>query len=156
MTDTLKEMFWDRLEDTRTGMLSANTAPAVPMSHYSDDDGGPIWFITAKGTELAETAAAATPSQYIVCCPHENLYARIDGTLTAVTDRKTLDEIWNGIAATWFEDGKQDEDVQLLRFDPREAEVWAAGGSLNFMYETAKAKLTGDKPELGEHGTLQF
>jgi general stress protein 26 len=119
MADTLKKEFWDRLEDIRAGMLSADGAPAVPMSHYSDDDGGPIWFITAKGTDLAKTATLPTPSQYIVCCPHESLYARIDGTLTAVTDAETLDEIWNGIASTWFEDGKQDEDVQLLRFDPR-------------------------------------
>ncbi|KIN73015.1 pyridoxamine 5'-phosphate oxidase family protein [Sulfitobacter guttiformis] len=156
MSTDLKEEFWDRLEDTRAGMLSADGAPSVPMSHYSDDDGGMIWFITAKGTELAKSAATPVKSQYIVCSKDESLYARIDGTLEAVTDPATLDEIWNGIASSWFEGGKDDPDVQLLRFAPSEAEVWATGGGLNFMYEIAKSKVTGEKPDLGMHGTLKL
>lgn len=156
MSDDLREEFWDRLEDTRAGMLATRGAPAVPMSHYSDDDGGMIWFITAKGTDLAQTSATPAEAQYIVCSTDESLYARIDGTLEAVTDRETLDDIWNGVAATWFEGGKEDPDVQLLRFTPHEAEVWATGGGLNFMYEIAKSKVTGEKPDLGMHGTLTF
>ena len=80
MANDLKNEFWDRLEDTRTGMLAANGAPAVPMSHYSDDDKNIIWFITAKGTDLAQSAARSVESQYIVCSNDESLYARVDGT----------------------------------------------------------------------------
>ncbi|MCX7566271.1 pyridoxamine 5'-phosphate oxidase family protein [Sulfitobacter sp. F26169L] len=156
MSDDLKEMFWDRLEDTRAGMLSADGAPAVPMSHHADDDSGTIWFITAKTTDLAKAAARPVPAQFLVSSSDESLYARIDGTLDAVTDRMMLDEIWSVFAGAWFEDGKDDPDIQLLRFAPREAEVWATGGSVKFLYEIAKANMTDEKPDAGEHGTIRF
>lgn len=158
MTDTLKEEFWDRLEDTRTGMLASDGARAVPMSHYVDDDdkASAIWFITAKGTDLANSAASGTAAEYIVSSNDEALYARIDGRITLSNDAAKLDKLWNGVAAAWFEDGKQDSDVQLVRFDLTEAEVWATGGSLKFLYEVAKAHLTDSKPDMGRHGTIQF
>lgn len=158
MSDTLKETFWDRLEDTRTGMLAATGARAVPMSHYfDDDDAAPVvWFITAKGTDIAKSAASGAKAEYIVSSNDEHLYARIDGTVQAVENPAKLDEIWNSIAAAWFEGGKDDPDVQLVRMDMSEAEVWATGGSAKFFYEIAKSHLTDSKPDMGEHGTLHF
>ncbi|MBD3663588.1 pyridoxamine 5'-phosphate oxidase family protein [Sulfitobacter aestuariivivens] len=158
MTDTLKKEFWDRLEDTRTGMLSAEGARAVPMSHYVDDDDSPqaIWFITAKGTDLSNAAATGETAQYIVSSNDEQLYARIDGRISVSNDPQKLDEMWNAIASAWFDGGQQDPDVQLIRFDLTEAEVWATGGSLKFLFEVAKAHMTDSKPDMGEHGTLHF
>lgn len=156
MTDNLKEKFWDRLQDTRAGMLSTDSAPAVPMSHHADKNSGTIWFITAKDTDLAKSAAASTRSQFLLSSADESLYARVDGALEAVTDRNMLDEIWSVFAGAWFEDGKDDPDIQLLRFTPREAEVWATDGSVSFLYEVAKANLTDSKPDAGDHGKLLF
>ncbi|MEQ6248366.1 pyridoxamine 5'-phosphate oxidase family protein [Sulfitobacter sp. HNIBRBA3233] len=156
MSTDIKKEFWDRLEDTRAGMLSTGSAPAVPMSHYADDDGGPIWFISAKGTDLVQSAVQATPAQYIISSANEGLYARIDGTLTCVTDPAQLDKLWGAIAAAWFEDGKQDDDVQLMRFDPKEAEVWTTGGTLQFLYEITKANVQDEMPDIGKHGKITF
>ena len=158
MTDSLKEEFWDRLEDIRTGMMAAAGARAVPMSHYvDDDDPAPvIWFITAKDTDLAKSATKGATAEYIVSSNDEALYARIDGRISLSNDAAKLDELWNGVAAAWFEDGQQDKDVQLIRFDLTEAEVWVTGGSLKFLYEVAKAHLTDSKPDMGDHGTIKF
>ncbi|MBQ0803516.1 pyridoxamine 5'-phosphate oxidase family protein [uncultured Sulfitobacter sp.] len=156
MSTSLKEEFWDRIEDIRTGMLGTNTARSVPMSHYVDEDANALWFITAKGTDLAKTAQSGVAAEYVVISKDEHLYARIDGKVQAVTDPAKLDELWSAIAGAWFEDGRQDEDVQLLRMDLTEAEVWATGGSLSFLYEIAKAHITDEKPDMGQHGTLGF
>lgn len=158
MTDTLKEKFWDRLKETRTGMMAADGARAVPMSHYvDDDDRAPvIWFITAKGTDLAKAASGSAKGEYIVSSNDEALYARIDGKVSVSDDAAKLDEIWNAVAAAWFEDGRRDDDLELVRFDLAEAEVWATGGSTKFLYEVAKAHLTDSKPDMGEHGTVRF
>ncbi len=158
MTDSLKEKFWDRLEDTRAGMLATGESRSVPMSHYVDDDekDNALWFITAKGTSVAKAAADGASAEYIISSSDEALYARIDGRVSAVNDPAKLEKLWNGVAAAWFEDGKQDSDVQLVRMDLTEAEVWATGGSLKFLYEIAKAHLTDEKPDMGEHGTLRF
>jgi general stress protein 26 len=156
MNTSLKEEFWDRLEDIRTGMLGTDKARAVPMTHYVDKDAKALWFITANGTDLAKTAQTGASAEYIVISNDEHLYARIDGKVKAVTDPAKLDELWNAIAGAWFEDGRQDDDIQLLRMDLSEAEVWATGGSLSFLYQVAKAHITDEKPDMGQHGTIRF
>ncbi|WP_372993712.1 pyridoxamine 5'-phosphate oxidase family protein [Sulfitobacter sp.] len=156
MTDSLKEEFWDRIEDVRTGMLGTDDARSVPMSHYVDKDANVLWFITAKGTDLAKTAQSGASAEYVVISNDEHLYARVDGKVQAVSDPAKLDELWSAIAGAWFEDGRQDDDIQLVRMDLSSAEVWATGGSLSFLYEVAKAHLTDEKPDMGQHGTISF
>lgn len=156
MTDSLKEEFWDRIEDVRTGMLGTDDARSVPMSHYVDKDANVLWFITAKGTDLAKTAQSGASAEYVVISNDEHLYARVDGKVQVVSDPAKLDELWSAIAGAWFEDGRQDDDIQLVRMDLSSAEVWATGGSLSFLYEVAKAHLTDEKPDMGQHGTISF
>lgn len=158
MTDHIKKEFLDRLEDTRVGMLSAGAARAVPMSHYFDDDDpqATLWFITAKQTDLSKAAGSGTPGTFIVNSTDESLHARLEGTLSISNDAAQLDRIWSKVAEAWFEGGKQDPDIQLLRFDPKEAEVWITGGSVKFLYEIAKANLTDSKPDVGDHAVITF
>ena len=157
MTDH-NHQFWSRLDDINSGMLGVTQdARLVPMSHYTDRKVGVLWFITAKDTDLARSVASG-PQQtmHVVSDGGQGLYARIHGTLSLSDNRAKLDELWNAVASSWFEDGKQDPDVQLLRLDLSEAEVWATGGSMSFLYQIAKSKITGDKPDMGDHYTLTF
>ena len=157
MSDTIKQKFWDRLDDTRSGMLSSTGAPAVPMSHYVEDDAAPvIWFITAKGTDLGKAAMTGADAQYIVMSSDEGLYARVDGRLSMSTDPAKLDQVWNAVASAWFDGGERDPDVELMRFDLAEGEIWATDGGAKFMYEIAKAHLTNSKPDVGDHATVRF
>lgn len=153
-----RETFWDRLDGVNAGMLGSSEAlNFVPMSHYADPEAGALWFITAKGTDLV-TAAEAGPfdAMHIIADGSEKLWARIEGRLELSEDRAKLDELWSRVAAAWFDEGKQDPDVRLLKFSLTRAEVWATTGGLGFLYEVAKANLTGAKPDVGEHFTLTF
>lgn len=152
----LHDLFWDRLDDITAGMLSAGPVAATPMSHQARREDRALWFITARGTDLAQAATEGATAQYVTACRHGQLYARIDGRLETVTDPAKLDELWSPIAAAWFEDGRQDEDVQLMKFTPATAEIWATDGAARFFYEIAKGNLTDDRPDMGEHGTLTF
>ena len=157
MTDH-NHQFWSRLDDINSGMLgTTDEARLVPMSHYTERKSGVLWFITAKGTDLAlSVAEGAKPAIHVVGDAGHGLYARIHGTLSLSDNAAKLDELWNAVASSWFEDGRQDPDVQLLRFDLSEVEVWATGGSLSFFYQIAKSKITGDKPDMGDHYQLTF
>lgn len=152
----LKQTFWDRLSKSRTGMLGATSAPAAPMTHHVDAHNHALWFITAKTTDLGKAADAASKAQYMVANDGEQIYARIDGTLATVNDPEKLDELWSVFAAAWFEDGKRDDDVQLIRLDLSEAEIWSTDGKLSLFYEVAKANLSGGTADAGQHGTIHF
>lgn len=156
MSKTLKQQFWDRMDDVQAGMLEAENSRIVPMSHYADKEEGVLWFITATGTEIEAAARSSARATHVVADPKAHLYARVAGTLTEVQNRTKLDQLWSPVADAWFEGGKDDPDVRLIRFQPDTAEVWATTGAAGFMYEIAKANLTDAKPDMGDHGTIRF
>ena len=80
----------------------------------------------------------------------------INGKLELSDDNAKLDEVWNAVASSWFEGGERDPDVRLLKFTMSEAEVWTTAGRIGFFYEIAKSKITGTKPDTGDHFTVSF
>ncbi len=156
MTTDQRKEFWSRISDVRTGMLEVQDR-FVPMSHSTDPDDGNLWFITAKGTPMAAAADAGATCRYIVCSDPESIYADITGKLAVSNDPEKLDEVWNFVASSWFEEGKQDPDLLLVRLRPDQSELWLGPESgVTFLLEIAKAKVTGDKPNMGSHTTLSF
>jgi general stress protein 26 len=45
-------------------------------------------------------------------------------------DRAAIDRLWNRFAAAWYEGGKDDTKLALLRFDAERAEIWLDASSL--------------------------
>lgn len=159
MTD-LKTEFWNRIGDVRAAMLGIKgQGRLVAMSPQLDDDlPGAVWFITAKGTDLAMgVEAGPQTAQMVVADADSGLYADVEGVLSHSSDREALDEVWSFVADAWFEGGKHDPDVRLLRFVPTEAEISVTPTSgVKFLYEIAKANLTKTKPEQGAQGRVTF
>lgn len=151
----LNDTFWDRVGDARAVMIDID-GRAVPMSPYSDREAGVVWFITAEGTDAHKAATGGGDVRMVVADASAKLYADVAGRLSVANDPGKLDELWSPVAAAWFEDGREDGDVRLLAFRPHQAEVWATDGAAGFLYEIAKANLTDDKPDMGEHGHVNF
>jgi general stress protein 26 len=42
----------------------------------------------------------------------------------------TIDKLWNRFIAAWFEGGKDDPKLALLRLDAERAEIWVDASSL--------------------------
>ena len=155
-TELTQHDFWSRLNGVTAGMLTVEGARPIPMSHYTDEDNSALWFITANGTELDEHLRdGPLTSRFVVACDHGKLYAHATGTARLSEDKEKLSEVWSFVADAWF-DGKTDPDVRLVRFDLDTVEAWATEGKAAFIYEIAKAHVTDEKPEVGEHGVLRF
>lgn len=149
-----KQEFWDRLGSVNAGMTGLESdLRFLPMSHNVLD--GRLWFISAKGQHLVE-ACTAGPQDALHIVTDSGIHANIRGTLALSDDEETLDELWNAVASSWFEEGKRDPDIRLLEFTPKQAEVWLTPGGLGFLFQIAKSKVTGDKPDMGETFTLSF
>ena len=158
--DDLKSEFWDRMEDVRAAMLGIEgQGRLVAMSPQVDDDiPGAVWFITAEGTDLAAGVAdGARDAQMVVADGKSGLYADVTGSLERSHDREALEEVWSFVSDAWFEGGKNDPDVRLLKFTPRSAEVSVTPTSgFKFLYEIAKANVTDTKPNAGQQGIVTF
>lgn len=154
--EDVKKDFWERAGDATAGMLSAEGAPPRPMAHTAGAEDKALWFITAEGTDIEQAAAAGKPGQFVLACAKARLYAVVTGEMRIETSREKLDEIWSPMAAAWFEDGREDDDVRLVRFTPRTGEVWTTDGAAKSLYEMAKANMTDEMPEIGAHAKVVF
>lgn len=156
MTTDLKTEFWDHLKDVRAGLLAANSERPVPMSPHGDRNERAIWFITSAGSAADRAAKSGGEASFYITDPRANFYANVNGSLEEANDPVMLDEIWSSIAAAWFPDGRDDDAVRLIRFTPKDAEVWTTEGGAAFLYEIAKAKFADTAPDVGNHGRVVF
>jgi len=54
----------------------------------------------------------------------------VHGRLSLDNDRATIDRLWNPFIAAWFDGGKDDPKLALLRLDAERAEIWLDGSSI--------------------------
>jgi general stress protein 26 len=59
-----------------------------------------------------------------------DLFATVHGRLSLDNDRATIDRLWNPFIAAWFDGGKDDPKLALLRLDAERAEIWLDGSSI--------------------------
>ena len=77
-----------------------------------------------------EASTAALPAVLTFASKGHDLFATVDGTLSVDNDREVIDRLWNPFIAAWFEQGKDDPKLRLLRLDPAGGEVWENENSL--------------------------
>lgn len=132
MTDDqeFRKKFWESIRSDMTVMVGTESVPPRPMTAQFDGDRNVIYFFTAKDTDLAEAAASAIPATLIYSAKGNDLFATAHGTLQVDQDRAMIDRLWNRFVATWFEQGKDDPKLCLLRFDPTDAEIWKDASSV--------------------------
>lgn len=130
----LEQKFWKALGSDMTMMLGA---PGIEGGHLRPmtaqlDDGraGPIWFFTAQDNALVRGLATDNRATASFVTKGHDLFASVQGSLALETDRAVLDRLWNHFVAAWYEGGKADPKLALLRLDPDQGEIWLNGSSL--------------------------
>lgn len=129
----LEESFWKALKSDRTvmlGLVDAREAHTRPMTALFEDGEGPIWFFTARDTSIVEALAEGHRAVFTFAAKNHGLFAAVHGTLRIDNDRAVIDRLWNPFVAAWYEHGKDDPKLTLLRFDPEDAQIWEDGSSL--------------------------
>ena len=130
----MEEKFWKALRSDMTvmlGLTDVEDGHSRPMTaQLEEDEGGPIWFFTAKNTELVRAMGEGHRAIMHFASKGHDLFATVHGELRLDNDRATIDRLWNRFVAAWFEGGKDDPNLQLVRFDPETAQVWLNEHSL--------------------------
>ncbi|WP_114951447.1 pyridoxamine 5'-phosphate oxidase family protein [Sphingosinicella terrae] len=130
----LEAKFWKSLKSDMTvmlGLAEGAESRAQPMTAQIEGDaGGPIWFFTAKDVDLVRQLGTGGPALLHFAAKGHDLFASIEGRLVPDNDRATIDRLWNPFVAAWYEEGKDDPKLQLLRFDPGSAQIWLNENSL--------------------------
>ncbi|KQR10812.1 general stress protein [Xanthomonas sp. Leaf148] len=130
----LQEKFWKALKSDRTVMLGLDGVEdghARPMTaQIEGDSGGPIWFFTSKDNALIAMLGQGRRVIGAFSSKGHDLFASISGSLREDTDPAVIERLWNPYVAAWYEGGKDDPKLALLRLDPDHAQIWLNGSSL--------------------------
>ncbi len=130
----LRKKFWKELDDSPFIMLGLKgveddrTRPMTAQIDRSNDadkeDGGQIYFFGSRTDGVGEAIKDSRRAVATFASKSHNLFAHIHGTLVPSDDQAVIDRLWNPFIASWYKDGKDDPDLQLLRFDTERADVW--------------------------------
>jgi len=154
MTENAEARVWDIIEKTSVGMLTTHCSDGLrarPLEARPDRQAGVIQFVTdVRG--LKDDEITADPNVgFTVINSDENAYLSITGRATVTRDNITAAKIWKKTDDVWWPDGPRDANVRVLTIKPIKAELWDGPAStLVAVFEFAKARLTGEKPNLGE------
>ncbi len=76
----------------------------------------------------------------------------MSGRGTLVRDQAKINEVWKEPFKVWFPGGKTDPEIALIAVTLDEAEFWDNQGmnKVQYVFESAKAYLTGTTPETDE------
>jgi len=126
----LESKLWKSLKDDRTVMLGlagveeGHSQPMTAQMLHDEDERGPIWFFTSTDSDLVKALTDSHRAVVHFSSKGHDLFASLHGELTLDNGRKVIDQLWNSFIAAWYQGGKDDPKLQLLRLDPERAQVW--------------------------------
>lgn len=129
----LESRFWNALSRDRTMMLGLHAVAeghTRPMTAMLDEGRRSMWFFTVKDNAMVNELDQGHRAVATFTAKGHDLFATLHGTLLVESDPAMIDRLWNSYIAAWYEGGRNDPNIALLRLDPEQAEIWENASSL--------------------------
>lgn len=119
-----------------------------PMALADVEPNGDLWFATSRSSE--KTREVRANSRALATAQGSSLYATVSGQVELVDNQPKVHELWKETWKVWFPDGKDDPEIVLLHLRPDEGEYWSHAGTegIRYLFEAARALITGEKAQL--------
>ena len=148
--DTLQAMVKDIKYTMMTTRTSENHLHSCPMRE--------IWFIAHNPSETIDNINNDAQVNLAYVSQDNKKYLSITGKAELVDDKDKLDELWSVTYNAYFEKGKEDPTVQLIKVIPHGAEYWANGNAIASAVKMTAAAVTDTAIEksLGENFSIEL
>jgi len=157
MSDNEIDIVHKVLKAARTASVTTRTAEGAlhsrPLGIVEDDFDGTLWFFTADPS--AKTADVAANPEVNVSVGDGKGWLSFSGSASVSRDQAKIDEYWNPWAAAYFENGREDPSVALLKIDVDTIEYWDLDKpAVVQAFEVLKGIITKKAPDVGDSGTI--
>ena len=129
------------------------------MSIQECDEEGNLWFISTKDSSRNANINEHSKVQLFFMNNSDYEYLSVFGDAFIYEDRKTIEEKWSKLANAWFEEGKEDPNVSIIRVKPIRSYYWdTKAGKLVSMASFVWSAVTGNtsKGDDGVEGKLKI
>ena len=117
-----------------TNLKIDDGATCRPMSTQGVDDNGTLWFFSAKDSDKNKDIMQDKHVQLFYSHPGNMNFMVVNGTAEILFDKDKTEELWSPLVKTWFQGGKDDPNLSLIKVTPVSAYYWDTKGSkmINF------------------------
>lgn len=126
-----------------------------PLAVVEDEFDGTLWFFTEHPS--GKTAAIAEHPEVNVALADGKGWLSLSGRASVSRDADRIERYWNPWAEAWFEGGRDDPRVALLRVDVETAAYWDTDRpAVVKAFEVVKGIITRKRPDVGETGATDL
>ena len=157
--DTIQAMVKDIKYTMMTTRTHEDHLHSCPMNTTETSIGAKeIWFIGHSPSETVDNIGKNPQVNLAYVSQDDKKYLSINGTAELVDDKEKLDELWSAMYNAYFEKGKEDPKVQLIKVTPHGAEYWANGNTIASAFKMTAAAVTDTAIEksLGENFSIEL
>lgn len=129
---------------------------SAPMTTQEGDFDGTVWFIGAKDSELVKSIPKNPQVNLSYSNTTNHNYVSVNGTAELVDDKSKLEELWSDGYKAFFEQGKEDPNIQLIKVTGNGAQYWEGSGRVASILKMTKAAITGETAKLGTTDAVKF
>jgi general stress protein 26 len=149
------------VKDIKTGLFCTelNHTPinSRPMSVQEVDDQGNLWFISSANSNKNFEILKDNQVQLFFANNSSSQYLSVYGTASIYKDQAIIDALWSPIAKAWFEEGKNDPNVTVIKVTPSDAYYWdTKDGKIISLIKMAGSAILGTTSDIGVEGKLKL
>ncbi|MCD0489044.1 pyridoxamine 5'-phosphate oxidase family protein [Pedobacter sp. MC2016-14] len=128
-----------------------------PMSVLQVDDEGNLWFMSMKDS-AKNKEIESDPFTHLFFQENKNSgFLNVYGITEISTDQAKIDELWNPLLKVWFQGGKEDPNISLLKVVPTNVYYWDnVHGDMIAFAKMAVSIVTGKTMDDSVEGNLNF
>jgi general stress protein 26 len=145
---------WDIIEKVGIALLTTQSPGGLrarPLEARPERADGLIWFVTDIRSGKDHEIEAEHDVGLVFVDAEDKAYLSITARAEVRHDHAKAAEIWKNTDNAWWS-GPDDPNVCVLRVRPITAELWDGPASAAVAaFEFAKARITGETPNLGEN-----
>jgi general stress protein 26 len=149
------ERVWDIVEKVGVGMLTTRFAGGLRarlVEPRIDREHGLIRIVTDVRGLKDDEIERAPDVGLVVIVEDDKAYLSITAGAEVTRDPAMARKIWHKSDDVWWPGGPDDLNVRVIVLNPSLAELWdGPSSSMVAAFEMAKARITGQKPDLGEN-----
>ncbi len=153
----LRELIGDQRVVMLSSIAPSGEIHGRPITLCEVADDGRLWFLVSNEADWVTGMAPESRVNVAVANDDSQTWVSIAGEGSIHDDKARVDRLWSPAAAIFFPGGQDDPNLRLLAVDPQTAEYWdAPTGKLQRLATAAIGKIAGERPDVGESGTIDM
>lgn len=129
----------------------------VPMSRQEVDEDGNVWYLFSSESETFKNLEQDSTITLAYSMPSDYLFVSVNGKAEISSDQSRIDKYWNKMMEGWFEKGKEDPRIRILKVNVLDAHYWdTKSNKLITLLKVASNAITGSDLDTGREGDLNL